>query len=185
MVHIKKLEIYGFKSFGFRNTLISFEKGLVAVTGPNGSGKSNILDAILFAIGENSPKALRIDKLQSLFHDSQNSSHRLIRVSLTFDNVDRGIPIDSDFVSLTREMEGQTGDSQYLLNGKKVSKTTILELLEVVLAAPNKINIVQQGMITRISELNAEERRKIIEDIVGLSYFDEKKTEALKQTGRI
>lgn len=181
MVYIKKLEIYGFKSFGFRNTLISFEKGLVAVTGPNGSGKSNILDAIMFAIGENSPKALRVDKLQSLFHDSQNSSHRLIRVSLTFDNVDRGIPIDSDLVSLTREMEGQTGDSQYHLNGKKVSKTTIVELLEVVMAAPNKINIVQQGMITRISELNVEERRKIIEDIVGLSYFDEKKTEALKQ----
>ncbi|MDQ4023619.1 MAG: chromosome segregation protein SMC [Thermoproteota archaeon] len=181
MVYIKKLEIYGFKSFGFRNTLISFEKGLVAVTGPNGSGKSNILDAIMFAIGENSPKALRVDKLQSLFHDSQNSSHRLIRVSLTFDNVDRGIPIDSDLVSLTREMEGQTGESQYHLNGKKVSKTTIVELLEVVMAAPNKINIVQQGMITRISELNVEERRKIIEDIVGLSYFDEKKTEALKQ----
>ncbi len=181
MVYIKKLEIYGFKSFGFRNTIISFEKGLVAVTGPNGSGKSNILDAILFAIGENSPKALRVNKLQSLFHDSQNSSHRLIRVSLTFDNADRGIPIDSDLVTLTREMEGQTGDSQYHLNGKKVSKTTIVELLEVVMAAPNKINIVQQGMITRISELNVEERRKIIEDIVGLSYFDEKKTEALKQ----
>jgi chromosome segregation protein len=181
LVYIKKLEIYGFKSFGFRNTLISFEKGLVAVTGPNGSGKSNILDAIMFAIGENSPKSLRVDKLQSLFHDSQNSSHRLIRVSLTFDNVDRGIPIDSDLVSLTREMEGQTGDSQYHLNGKKVSKTTIVELLEAVMAAPNKINIVQQGMITRISELNVEERRKIIEDIVGLSYFDEKKTEALKQ----
>jgi chromosome segregation protein len=181
LVYIKKLEIYGFKSFGFRNTLISFEKGLVAVTGPNGSGKSNILDAIMFAIGENSPKALRVDKLQSLFHDSQNSSHRLIRVSLTFDNIDRGIPIDSDLVILTREMEGQTGDSQYHLNGKKVSKTTIVELLEVVMAAPNKINIVQQGMITRISELNVEERRKIIEEIVGLSYFDEKKTEALKQ----
>jgi chromosome segregation protein len=181
LVYIKKLEIYGFKSFGFRNTIISFEKGLVAVTGPNGSGKSNILDAILFAIGENSPKALRVNKLQSLFHDSQNSSHRLIRVSLTFDNADRGIPIDSDLVTLTREMEGQTGDSQYHLNGKKVSKTAIVELLEVVMAAPNKINIVQQGMITRISELNVEERRKIIEDIVGLSYFDEKKTEALKQ----
>jgi chromosome segregation protein len=181
LVYIKKLEIYGFKSFGFRNTIISFEKGLVAVTGPNGSGKSNILDAILFAIGENSPKALRVNKLQSLFHDSQNSSHRLIRVSLTFDNADRGVPIDSDLVTLTREMEGQTGDSQYHLNSKKVSKTTIVELLEVVMAAPNKINIVQQGMITRISELNVEERRKIIEDIVGLSYFDEKKTEALKQ----
>jgi chromosome segregation protein len=56
-----------------------------------------------------------------------------------------------------------------------------MEHLEIVLAAPNKLNIVQQGMITRISELNSEERRKIIEDIVGLSYFEEKKAEALKQ----
>lgn len=173
--------MYGFKSFGFKNTVVHFEKGLVAVTGPNGSGKSNILDAIMFAIGENSPKAMRVDKFQSLFHDSQNSSHRLIRVSLTFDNVDRGIPVDEDTVTLTREIEGQTGESQYSLNGKKVSKTAIIELLEIVLAAPNKLNVVQQGMITRISELNSEERRKIIEDIVGLSYFEEKKAEALKQ----
>ncbi|WP_415283331.1 AAA family ATPase [Candidatus Nitrososphaera sp. FF02] len=181
MVHIKKLEVYGFKSFGFRNTIVHFDRGLVAITGPNGSGKSNILDAIMFAIGENSPKAMRVDKFQSLFHDSNNPTHRLIRVSITFDNIDRGIPMDEDTVTLTREMEGQTGESQYLLNGKKVSKTAIMELLEVVLSAPNKLNIVQQGMITRISELNSEERRKIIEDIVGLSYFDEKKAEALKQ----
>ena len=181
MVHIKKLEVYGFKSFGFRNTVVHFEKGLVAITGPNGSGKSNILDAIMFAIGENSPKAMRVDKFQSLFHDAQNPSHRLIRVSVSFDNADRGIPMDEDTVTLTREMEGQTGESQYLLNGRKVSKTAIMELLEVVLSAPNKLNIVQQGMITRISELNSEERRKIIEDIVGLSYFDEKKAEAMKQ----
>ncbi|MDQ4101571.1 MAG: chromosome segregation protein SMC, partial [Thermoproteota archaeon] len=180
-MHIKKLEVYGFKSFGFKNTTVHFEKGLVAITGPNGSGKSNILDAIMFAIGENSPKSLRVDKFQSLFHDSQNSNHRLIRVSLTFDNTDRGIPIDSDIITLTRGIEGQSGESQYWLDDKKVTKTTIMELLEVVLAAPNKLNIVQQGMITRISELNSEERRKIIEDIVGLSYFDEKKAEALKQ----
>ena len=180
-MHIKKLEVYGFKSFGFKNTIVHFEKGLVAITGPNGSGKSNIVDAIMFAIGENSPKLLRVDKLQSLFHDSQDSSHRLIRVSLTFDNTDRGIPVDSDTVTLTRGIEGQNGESQYSLNDKKVTKTTIMELLEVVLAAPNRLNIVQQGMITRISELNSEERRKIIEDIVGLSYFDEKKSEALQQ----
>jgi chromosome segregation protein len=181
LFYIKKLEIYGFKSFGFKNTAINFEKGLIAITGPNGSGKSNVLDAIMFAIGENSPKALRVDKFQSLFHDSEHSSHRLIRVSLTFDNVNRGIPINSDSVILTREMEGQTGDSQYYLNDKKVSKSTIMELLEVVMPGPSKLNVVQQGMITRISELNSEERRKIIEDIIGLSYFDDKKTEALKQ----
>jgi chromosome segregation protein len=181
LVHIKKLEVYGFKSFGFKNTVVHFDPGLVAVTGPNGSGKSNILDAIMFAIGENSPKAMRVDKFSSLFHDSGASGHRLIRVSVTFDNADRGIPMDEDSVTLTREMEGQSGESQYLLNGKKVSKAAIMELLEVVLSAPNKLNIVQQGMITRISELNSEERRKIIEDIVGLSYFDEKKAESLKQ----
>ena len=180
-MHIKKLEVYGFKSFGFKNTTVHFERGLVAITGPNGSGKSNILDAIMFAIGENSPKSLRVDKLQSLFHDNQNSNHRLIRVSLTFDNTDRGIPVDSDTVTLTRGIEGQNGESQYWLDNRKVTKTVVMELLEVVLAAPNKLNIVQQGMITRISELNSEERRRIIEDIVGLSYFDEKKAEALKQ----
>jgi len=180
-VYIKKLEIYGFKSFGFKNTVLHLNNGLVAVTGPNGSGKSNIFDAIMFALGENSPKLLRVDKFQSLFHDSENSSHRLVRVNLTFDNSDRGIPIDMDAVSMSREMEGQTGESQYYLNGKKVSKNTILELLEIIVAVPNKLNIVQQGMITRISELNSEERRKIIEDIVGLSYFDDKKNESMKQ----
>jgi chromosome segregation protein len=181
LVYIKKLEIYGFKSFGFKNTVLNLNNGLVAVTGPNGSGKSNILDAIMFALGENSPKLLRVDKFQSLFHDSENSSHRLVRVNVTFDNSDRGIPIDNDNVSMSREMEGQTGESQYYLNGKKVSKNTILELLEIMVAVPNKLNIVQQGMITRISELNSEERRKIIEDIVGLSYFDDKKNESMKQ----
>jgi chromosome segregation protein len=181
MVFIKKLEIYGFKSFGFKNTIINFNNGLVAVTGPNGSGKSNVLDAIMFALGENSPKALRVDKFQSLFHDTQNKHQKFVRVSITFDNKNRGIPIDSDNVTLTREMEGSVGESQYLLNGKRVTKSTITELLQIVVAVPNKLNIVQQGMITRISELNSEERRKIIEDIIGLSYFDEKKEESLKQ----
>lgn len=180
-MHIKKLEVYGFKSFGFKNSVLTFDKGLIAVTGPNGSGKSNILDAIMFALGENSPRVLRVDKFQSLFHDSHSTPHKMIHVSLTFDNHDRGIPIDSDNVTLTRDMEGQAGESEYYLNGKKVTKGTIVELLEIVIATSNKLNIVQQGMITRISELNSDERRRIIEDIIGLSYFDEKRTEALKQ----
>ena len=93
MVYIKKLEIYGFKSFGFQKSVLNLERGLIAITGPNGSGKSNILDAIMFAIGENSPKSLRVDKFQSLFHDSQNSSNRIVRVSLTFDNQDEASPL--------------------------------------------------------------------------------------------
>lgn len=181
MVHIKKVEIYGFKSFGYKNTIVNMERGVMCVTGPNGSGKSNILDAIIFALGENSPKALRVDKLQSLFHDqSEGRVHRIVRASVSFDNSDRGIPVDSNTVTITREMPPQ-GESEYYLNGKKVTKTTVTDLLDVVLAAPNKLNVVQQGMIMRIAELNSEERRRIIEDIVGLSYFDEKKDEAMKQ----
>ena len=189
MVYIKKLEIFGFKSFGSKNIILNFQKGLIVVTGPNGSGKSNILDAILFALGENSPKALRVDRFQSLFHDTStatnnnnNNTNKTVRVSLTFDNIDRGIPVDKDNVTITREMSGtNSGESQYNINGKKVSRNNIMELLEIVVASPNKLNIVQQGMITRISELNSEERRKIIEDIIGLSYFDEKKNQAMKQ----
>src|SRR3990172_5554789 len=61
--------MFGFKSFGFKNTTVDFQPGLVSISGPNGSGKSNILDAIIFALGENRPKIMKVDKLRSLIHD--------------------------------------------------------------------------------------------------------------------
>ena len=88
MVYIKKLDVFGFKSFGSKEHFTKLSKRINCVTGPNGSGKSNILDAIIFALGENSPKALRVDKFQSLFHDtsSNDNSNKIVKVSLTFDN---------------------------------------------------------------------------------------------------
>jgi len=107
LVHIKKVEIFGFKSFGYKNTIVNLEPGLVAISGPNGSGKSNILDAITFALGENSPKIMRVDKLRSLLHDVENKHHgtKIARVSCHFDNVDRKIPVDANTVTITREMD--------------------------------------------------------------------------------
>lgn len=182
LVYIRKLEIFGFKSFGYKNTIVSLEPGLVAISGANGSGKSNILDAISFALGENSPKVMRVDKLRSLLHDVDNAHHgaKIARVSCHFDNSDRKIPVDSGTVTITREMD-ESGENIYYLNQKKVQRNHILDLLEIANCGIHKLNIVQQGTITRISEFNAEERRRIIEDIIGLAYFDEKKTEALKQ----
>jgi chromosome segregation protein len=182
LVHIKKVEIYGFKSFGFKNTTVQFEPGLISISGPNGSGKSNILDAIIFAMGENRPKIMRVDRLRSLIHDIEGSRRgsRMARASVHFDNSDRKIPIDSDIVEITRELDEQ-GDNTYYLNKKKTNRSQILDLLDMANAGLGQLNSVQQGTVTRISEFSSEEKRKTIEDLIGLSYFDEKKTEAIKQ----
>ena len=182
MVHVKKVEIFGFKSFGFKNTTVQFEPGLISISGPNGSGKSNILDAITFAMGENKPKVMRVDKLRSLIHDIEGNRHgpKMARSSVHFDNSDRKIPVDSDTVQITREMDDK-GENNYFLNKKKTNRSHILDLLDVANAGLGQLNNVQQGTVTRISEFSSEEKRKTIEDLVGLSYFDEKKSESLKQ----
>jgi chromosome segregation protein len=182
LVHVKKVEIYGFKSFGFKNTIVQFEPGLVSISGPNGSGKSNILDAIQFAMGENKPKILRVDKLRSLIHDIEGNRRgpKMTRSSVHFDNSDRKIPVDSDNVEITREMS-EHGESIYYLNKKKTTRSQVLDLLDMANAGLGQLNAIQQGTVTRISEFTSEEKRETIEDLIGLSYFDEKKTEALKQ----
>ncbi|MFB5636265.1 MAG: AAA family ATPase [Nitrosopumilus sp.] len=182
MVHVKKVEIFGFKSFGFKNTTVQFEPGLVSISGPNGSGKSNILDAIIFAMGENKPKVMRVDKLRSLIHDIEGNRRgpKMARSSVHFDNSDRKIPVDSDIVEITREMDAN-GENTYYLNKKKTNRSHILDLLDMANAGLGQLNAVQQGTVTRISEFTSEEKRKTIEDLIGLSYFDDKKTESVKQ----
>ena len=182
MVHVKKVEIFGFKSFGFRNTTVNFEPGLVSISGPNGSGKSNILDAIIFAMGENKPKVMRVDKLRSLIHDIEGSRRgpKMARSSVHFDNTDRKIPVDSDVVEITRELS-EDGENTYYLNKKKTQRSHVLDLLDMANAGLGQLNAVQQGTVTRISEFTSEEKRKTIEDLIGLSYFDEKKSESIKQ----
>ena len=176
------MDIFGFKSFGFKTTSVNFEPGLVSISGPNGSGKSNILDAIIFAMGENKARVMRQPNLRSLIHDIDGNRHgpKLTRVRVQFDNSDRKIPIDSDTVTITREMNDK-GESVYYINSKKINRNRILDMFEVANADLNQLNTVQQGTVTRISEMTNEEKRKTIEDLVGLSYFDEKKTESLKQ----
>lgn len=182
MVYLRKIETRGFKSMGTSLITVPVEKGFVAITGPNGSGKSNLIDAILFALGENSPKTLRAQSLSALIYDGSVEQQKpsSARVTLHFDNSDRRIPMDSDTVTITRELK-QTGESAYTLNGKHAQRNNLGDLLENALIASRGLNIVLQGMITRISELVPDEKRKLIESMVGISQFDEKKQEALKQ----
>ena len=182
LVHIKKVDIFGFKSFGFKNTSVNFEPGLISISGPNGSGKSNILDAIIFAMGENKAKVMRAPNLRSLIHDIDGNRHgpKLTRVRIQFDNSDRKIPVDSDLVTITREMSDK-GESNYHLDNKKINRNRLRDIFEMANADLSPLNAVQQGTVTRISEMTNEEKRKTIEDLIGLSYFDEKKAESIKQ----
>lgn len=182
MVHIKKVDIFGFKSFGFKTTSVNFEPGLVSISGPNGSGKSNILDAIIFAMGENKARVMRAPNLRKLIHDIDGNRHgpKLTRVRVQFDNSDRRIPVDSDLVTITRQMSDK-GESDYHLDGKKINRNRLLDMFEMANADLGPLNAVQQGTVTRISEMTNEEKRKTIEDLIGLTAFDEKKAESVKQ----
>ncbi len=182
MVYIKKVETRGFKSFGSNLVTIKLDKDFTAITGPNGSGKSNIIDAIIFCLGQNSPKKLRVNKLTSLIYDGgpEIKKPQTIRVTVTFDNVSRRLPIDSNNVSVTRELT-DTGENQYFLNGKRITKKALTDLMDIALIAPEGLNMVPQGLITHLAELTPDEKRELIEEIVGVAQFDEKKKSAQEQ----
>lgn len=168
--------------------VVNFEKGFTVITGPNGSGKSNIADAIMFAIGENSPKQLRAanGRLTGLIYDPRKddspSSQRPgnCRVTVQFDNVDRSIPVDSDLVTVTRELKDD-GENTYYLNGKKATRTALTEILDLAGLSAGGLNIVPQGAATRVADLTPEEKRHMIEDVVGIAKFDERKAESQRQ----
>ena len=185
---IRRLELRGFKSSGPRTIVVNFEKGFTVITGPNGSGKSNIADAIMFAIGENSPKALRAanGRLAGLVYDPRKEDAPAAqkptgcRVTIQFDNSDRAIPVDADQVTVTRELKTD-GDNVYYLNGKRSTRSALTEVLDLAGLSSGGLNIVPQGAATKVADLTPEEKRKMIEDVVGIAKFDERKGEAQRQ----
>src|SRR5579871_3580320 len=123
MGFIRRLEVKGFKSFGPKMLTITFEQGLNVVTGLNGSRKSNIADAILFALGENSPRTLRAaqGRLSGLIFDPKKEEGAYTeerptscRATIQFDNIDRKIPVDTDLVTVSRELRNN-GENVYYL----------------------------------------------------------------------
>ncbi|MBC7090304.1 MAG: chromosome segregation protein SMC [Nitrososphaeria archaeon] len=180
MLYIKKVEAEGFKTFN-RKVTLNFQPGLIAITGLNGSGKSNIFDAILFALGESSPKTLRVTSLKNLLFDGGVGGEKASKaiVSVQFDNTGREIPVDADTVTFTRELR-EDGESIFKINGRHVSKQMVINLTQLCLISPEAFNVILQGMINRIAELRPDERRRLLESLVGVAQFDEKKAEALK-----
>ena len=181
MPYIKKIELKGFKSFGPQTVKVALDKGFTAITGPNGSGKTNIVDAVLFALGELSTRRLRAENAAKLiFHGSEKAGlerAKKAKVVIQFDNTDGRIPVDTTTVTVSREVH-RNGQSVYRLNGRRISRTHILEVLSVAGLSSTSQNIIMQGTITRLTEISPTERRKIIEDLVGIAQYDAEKAEA-------
>ena len=163
---LRKIYLKNFKSF--KRAEIKFDHPFTAITGPNGSGKSNIVDAILFCLGLTTSKTLRADKLTDLIKLGCDEAE----VELEFEN---GLKIRRRVKKTDRGYY-----SYYYVDGKSVSYSDVERLLER-LELNNDYNIVMQGDVTRIAEMSPVQRRKIIDDIAGISEFDEKKEKAMQE----
>ncbi|HNO08940.1 MAG TPA: AAA family ATPase, partial [Methanoregulaceae archaeon] len=169
-MHITELEIDNFKSF-LKKTKIPFFEGFTVISGPNGSGKSNIIDSILFVLALSSSRTLRAEKLTDLIN--LNSAKPIAEVSLSF----------SDGTKIRRRIK-KTGSGYYsynYLNEKLCKQSEVTEFLSKFGIKPHGYNVVMQGDITRIIEMSDFERRKIIDEIAGVSEFDAKKDQAIRE----
>ena len=181
MVYIKKLVLYGFKSFP-RKTEIPFTPGINCVLGPNGSGKSNITDALCFVLGRLGVKSMRAAKAKNLiFLGTKNASpSKEASVELLFDNTDRGFSVDENEVSIKRIVR-KNGQSIYKINGHTKTRQEMLTLLSQAGIDPNGFNIVLQGEIHNFVKMHNEERRKIVEEVAGISVYELRKQKSLKE----
>jgi len=181
MPYVKKMEFRGFKSFGPKAVTVSIDKGFTVITGPNGSGKTNIVDAVLFVLGELSARRMRAVNLSKLiFHGSPAAGiekAKSAKVVLQFDNKDGRIPVDTGTVTISREVF-RNGQCVYRLNGRRISRTNLHNMLSMAGIASTGHNIILQGTITRMTDISSIDRRKIIEDMVGIGQYDSEKAEA-------
>ncbi|MDW8033575.1 MAG: AAA family ATPase, partial [Nitrososphaerota archaeon] len=138
---------------------------------------SNLVDAIRFALGENNPRLLRTDRLSSLVNDNAGKEAEAY-VKITIDNSDSVIPGQDKIITIARKM-GRDGESTYHLNGKKVPRNVIEDIISTAGLSARGYNIVLQGEISRLADKNPVERRREIEQALGLAQYDEKKMEAL------
>lgn len=183
-MHLKKLELAGFKSFADRISL-ELAPGLNAVVGPNGSGKSNIADALRWVLGEQSAKQLRGGKMEDVIF--AGTAHRkplgYAEIAMRLDNSDGALPLEFEEIAVTRRVY-RSGESEYLLNGEACRLKDIRDLFMDTGIGRDGYSIVGQGRIDEILSLRSEERRHVFEEAAGISKFKARRTEALNKLER-
>jgi chromosome segregation protein len=181
MTHVKKLVMNGFKSFA-RKTEIVFDQQMNLIVGPNGSGKSNVMDALCFVLGRLSIKSIRAAKAANLMFSGSKAhkpSHEA-SVELVFDNADKTFSTPSDELSIKRIVR-RNGQSIYKINNETKTRQELIELLTQAGIDPHGFNLVLQGEIAALIKMNSDERRKIIEEVAGISIYESRKQKSIKE----
>ena len=181
MTHIKKIVMQGFKSFP-KKIELPFSEGINIILGPNGSGKSNISDAICFVLGRLSIKSMRADKAHNLIFLGSKIAppSKEARVEIVFDNSRNIFSLNAREVSIERIVR-RNGQSIYKINNEVKTRQEILNLLAQRGIDPNGFNIVLQGEIQNFVAMHAEERRKVIEEVSGISVYELRKEKSMKE----
>ncbi len=177
-MRLKKLEIYGFKSFADRVEM-TFDQGITGVVGPNGSGKSNISDAVRWVLGEQSAKTLRGGKMEDVIFGGTEKRKKLAwcEVVLTIDNEDRALPIDFAEVAVMRRVY-RNGDSEYMINRNPCRLRDIVDLFRDTGIGKEGYSLIGQGRIDEILSVKSEERRQVFEEAAGIVKYKTRKVEA-------
>ncbi len=183
-MRLKKLELYGFKSFAQRTEIV-FNQGITGIVGPNGSGKSNIGDAVRWVLGEQSAKTLRGASMQDVIFGGTQKRKPLgyCEVSLVFDNEDRALPMDYAEVMVTRRVY-RSGESEYYLNRSSCRLKDVIELFRDTGIGKEGYSIIGQGRIDEILSRKGEDRRQVFEEAAGIVKFKTRKEEADKKLAR-
>ena len=176
-MYLKEIEMQGFKSFADKTT-IKFDKGVTAVVGPNGSGKSNITESLRWALGESSAKNLRGGKMPDvIFAGAENRKPlNYAQVVVSLDNSDGFIKDAKETIRVERHIY-RNGDSEYLIDGRKVRLRDIHDLFMDTGLGRDSFSVISQGRVEEIFNSKPEERRAIFEEAAGVLKYKTRKKE--------
>ena len=186
-MRLKSLEMVGFKSF-VEKTVIELNPGITAIVGPNGCGKSNIVDALRWAMGEQSARHLRGHQMEDVVFNGSESlpPTGMAEVSLIFENEDGRGPVEySSFseIMVTRRLF-RSGESEYAINKIPCRLKDVIEFFLGTGVGSKAYSIVEQGRVDELVNSKPEDRRALIEEAAGTSKYKSRKLVAERKLER-
>ncbi len=177
-MRLKSLTLKGFKSFPDR-TRLDFGPGVSVVVGPNGSGKSNVTDAVLWAMGEQSPLAVRGQSMQDVIFGGGRGvqARSAAEVEIVLDNSDGTVDLPLSEISIIRRLE-RNGDGGYRLNGARCRLSDVIEVLSDTGLGKETHSVISQGRVEAIVTSKARDRRMLIEEAAGLGKHRKRRRRA-------